>query len=565
MFTATKLQAATYLIGVCLFSISFLVFLNSSVSFVVTDILHQHTGIGDAVGTLGFADELVALVACPLWGLLSDRIGFSTVCLSTCPKLLNLHAPGQVSSVGYAIVGISLFLFVQAGNVYPELLLARMVFAVGGAATATMVTAILPSMTAERPGEAVTDGSSGQDRVSPVQSAHLMLPGSNPTKPSDYSANRNSPVRLAGFVGAFAGAGALIALVCFLPLPAQFSKLDVSKERALEYTFYIVGAVALVVSVVCFVGLRSLPGEHAKSVKRLWHIARKESARQGASEPIIAYRKMFVESLRIGVNDPLIGLGYLGGFVARASSVGITLFIPLLVNNYFTSSGLCESNDPVEIKSQCKEAYILASKLTGTSQLVALLCAPIFGFVDHRFPRYHVTLMVAAICGIAGYTGLASIETPDPSKPGGTNIVYLVVALLGISQIGAIVCSLGLLGRAIASSEHMPHVGSQEGSGTEDPPPPSYDNNAQDGEASGLLASAVLETSDRHRLQGSVAGVYSFCGGAGILLLTKLGGYLFDSKSPGSPFIMMAVFNAILLVGTVMTTAGQQLPSLFGR
>lgn len=75
MFTATKLQTATYLLGVCLFSISFLVFLNSSISFVVTDLINLPTGEGDAVGTLGFADELLALVACPVWGMLSDRIG----------------------------------------------------------------------------------------------------------------------------------------------------------------------------------------------------------------------------------------------------------------------------------------------------------------------------------------------------------------------------------------------------------------------------------------------------------------------------------------------------------
>ena len=80
--TATKVQTATYLLGVCLFSISFLVFLNSSVSFVVTDIIRREHGIGDAVGTLGFADELVALVACPTAGLLSDRIGVRTVRLS---------------------------------------------------------------------------------------------------------------------------------------------------------------------------------------------------------------------------------------------------------------------------------------------------------------------------------------------------------------------------------------------------------------------------------------------------------------------------------------------------
>jgi nitrate/nitrite transporter NarK len=79
MFTASRLQIATYLLGVCPFSIAFLVFLNSSVSFVVTDLIHLKHGVGNAVGTLGFADELLALVACPFWGILSDRTGTRTV------------------------------------------------------------------------------------------------------------------------------------------------------------------------------------------------------------------------------------------------------------------------------------------------------------------------------------------------------------------------------------------------------------------------------------------------------------------------------------------------------
>lgn len=116
--TTTTLQASTYLLAVCLFSISFLVFLNSSVSFVITDLLGIKHNVGDLVGTLGFVDELVALVACPFWGILSDRIGVRSVCVA-----------------GYTIVGLSLLLFVQARNVYPQLLLARMLFSVGGAAT----------------------------------------------------------------------------------------------------------------------------------------------------------------------------------------------------------------------------------------------------------------------------------------------------------------------------------------------------------------------------------------------------------------------------------------------
>jgi MFS family permease len=117
-FTASRSQIASYLFLVALFSISFLVFLNSSISFVITQRIGRSRGVGDAVGTLGFVDELVALVACPSWGLLSDRIGVRSVAV-----------------IGYTIVGVSLWVFVQARNVYPELLLARILFSLGATAT----------------------------------------------------------------------------------------------------------------------------------------------------------------------------------------------------------------------------------------------------------------------------------------------------------------------------------------------------------------------------------------------------------------------------------------------
>lgn len=114
----SALQASTYLVGTCLFSISFLVFLNSSISFVITDLLNIKAGVGELVGTLGFADELVALVACPVWGIVSDRVGVRWVCC-----------------LGYCIVGASLMVVVQARDVYPQLLLARLGFSLGGSAT----------------------------------------------------------------------------------------------------------------------------------------------------------------------------------------------------------------------------------------------------------------------------------------------------------------------------------------------------------------------------------------------------------------------------------------------
>ncbi len=46
---------------------------------MVTDLIQESEGVGDAVGSLGFADELLALIACPAWGMISDRVGVRTV------------------------------------------------------------------------------------------------------------------------------------------------------------------------------------------------------------------------------------------------------------------------------------------------------------------------------------------------------------------------------------------------------------------------------------------------------------------------------------------------------
>ena len=135
MLTSTYLQTATYLLGVCLASISFVVFISSTSTFLIRDLQNIQHGVGDLVGTLGFVDELVALVACPVWGILSDRIGVRAVSARHhCVMCMSTLTCQQVCFLGFTIIGVSLFVTVQAKNVYPQLLLARMFFALGGAA-----------------------------------------------------------------------------------------------------------------------------------------------------------------------------------------------------------------------------------------------------------------------------------------------------------------------------------------------------------------------------------------------------------------------------------------------
>ncbi|KAK3682744.1 hypothetical protein B0T22DRAFT_293783 [Podospora appendiculata] len=573
--STTALQAVTYLLGISLFSISFLVFLNSSVSFVITDLIGVKHGVGDIVGTLGFVDELVALVACPVWGLVSDRSGVRYVAVT-----------------GYAIIGLSLFLFVQAKNVYPQLLLARILFALGATAAATMVTAILPSLTNETPSTASTAAKprrNPRESVTPsVDSEATITPerfrssnshyttieyGSNShtqtgTSTSAPEKRRGKPSALAGYVGLFTGCGALLALSLFLPLPARFGQIpDVTLGQAVKYSFYVVGATSLLVAVFVFVGLRGLKGEDGKGWHLLFGLRRQSAAPDGSTaeripkNKTIPYWHLLKDSVHLGLTDSDIALGYLGGFVARASTVAISLFMPLFVNAFFIHNGFCQGspNDPSpELKKECRQAYVLASILTGVAQLVGLLCAPLFGYLSSRTGRVNYPIVAATTLGMVGYLAfprLASPEFKDKNGRGGGPAVFVYAALMGISQIGAIVCSLGSLGRGVLKVDVVSVLTAPDGDQETLVEPADAP-----GDTAPLLeteAELPEDTVSRVRLKGSVAGVYSWCGGAAILLLTKLGGYLFDAWSTGAPFYLMAAFNGVLLLASVAIDVGR--------
>ncbi|KAL4752597.1 hypothetical protein BDW72DRAFT_170590 [Aspergillus terricola var. indicus] len=517
MFTASRIQVSTYLLAVCPFSIAFLVFINSSISFVVTDLLGLHEGEGDAVGTLGFADELLALAACPLWGVLSDRIGVRQVC-----------------TAGYTIIAVALVMFVQARNVYPQLLLGRLLFSVGGAAVSTMVTAILP---------AVTGCSPRSELEEEPESRAIEAPSS----------------RLAGFVGMCAGCGALISLVVLLPLPAHFQQWGLSPAKAIQYSYYTAAALALVVSGCCFVGLRDLPGEDGKAWALLWTTLRTETRsfepRKNFYSTLMArfpYLKQFGSAISLGLRNREILIGYLGGFVARASSVGISLFIPLFVNGYYHKTGLCdeqstEGANPGDIKRSCPKAYVLASILTGVSQLIALIAAPAFGYLSEKSRRYHLPLVVACLAGVVGYLMLALAPSPEFKGERGNPGIFVVMALVGVSQIGAIVCSLSVLSNGILSLTNSVKTAETTAGNSRAP-----STAPEFGEQQPLLA-ADRKQPQPSDLKGSIAGIYSLFGGAGILLLTKLGGLLFDVLSSGAPFYIMAGFNGVLMIACVVS------------
>lgn len=343
----------------------------------------------------------------------------------------------------------------------------------------------------------------------------------------------------------FTGCGALIALMVFLPLPAKFQYAGAGEKDALKYSFYIVAIVAFILAVWCFFGFRHLqqqaPGSQPRST-----VSQRDNLMSSALGHLRNMLDNFTVAISIGFKSSEIALGYLGGFVARASSVGISLFIPLLVNAMFISSGICtgkgSDGDPTglpDIKKKCPQAYVVAAELTGVAETMALIFAPIFGYWTAKASRKEVPLLFSSLAGIVGYPLFPSQFEPDGKNGTRRLATFLAASLIGISQIGAIVCSLGTLSTAILQKTPK-HAGLPEANNAS--------NDPETAESQPLLDGSRNSDIPLSTLKGSVAGVYSFYGGAAILILTKVGGLLFDKVTLGGPFYIMTGFNAILMI-----------------
>jgi len=138
-------------------------------------------------------------------------------------------------------------------------------------------------------------------------------------------------------------------------------------------------------------------------------------------------------------------------------------------------------------------------------------------------------LVVSAFLGVVGFTGFGTLISPEPRE---NPMVWVYAVLMGAAQIGGIVCSLGLLARAV-SAYHA------EGEEEEEQQPL-------------LPGVGTPRVRDRLYAKGGIAGVYSLSGGVGILALTKLGGWGFDGIGSGWPFWLLAGFEGVLVLGGVL-------------
>jgi MFS family permease len=153
------------------------------------------------------------------------------------------------------------------------------------------------------------------------------------------------------------------------------------------------------------------------------------------------------------------------------------------------------------------EALRKAGPLFGVIQLCALIWAPIMGFITDRLNRMHAVILGLAIAG-SGYLLMSQVVDPFSSE------IYPSMVLLGMGETGVIVSVAALIGQ---------------------------------------------EAPVKYR--GSIIGVFGTMGGVGILATSLLGGQLFDSIGRTAPFVMMGLFNFVLLAIAVLVQRKHSIPA----
>ena len=186
----------------------------------------------------------------------------------------------------------------------------------------------------------------------------------------------------------------------------------------------------------------------------------------------------------LAAKDPMILLSYISGFVARGDSVLITTFITLWVSQEMQSM---HGATPAE-------GLARGGLVSGIAQTCALVAAPFVGFFCDKVNRVGTLVVVSIVSGV-GYTMTHFLT--DVTR----GLVYLPICLIGIGEIGVIICSQILVTQSAPKD-----------------------------------------------VRGSVSGVFTLFGAAGILLTTKVGGILYDRWRPSGPFVMIGALNFLVAI-----------------
>ncbi|CAK9083494.1 AP-2 complex subunit mu (Clathrin assembly protein complex 2 mu medium chain) (Clathrin coat assembly protein AP50) (Clathrin coat-associated protein AP50) (Clathrin-adaptor medium chain Apm2) (Mu2-adaptin) (Plasma membrane adaptor AP-2 50 kDa protein) [Durusdinium trenchii] len=355
-------------------TIMLLVFLNAMQAFLLSEVYGvSEDDFGKTTGQLAVADEIWSFVWLFVWGVVSDITGRRVVV-----------------GIGFFICGVALFLSPHGGEVFPGLLLIRLLFAQGGAALATILTALL------------------SDIVAPPSLGIV-----------------------AGILGLASGIGALFAvfvLVGVLPV-----------SLCIENTYYFVGSLALGLGLVAFLALPTKAQTLANFDK---HHQEEHPDRR---HPFTRSLEIVKQSFQLLLQRPSLASSYVAGFCARAGSVVVSAYITLWVVRYYRDNDICNETNEQDLtscreslvdleESLCASAFRVASRISGLAQVSALIFALVCGYISTR-PGVDIQkcLFFAALFGVAAYGAVPAFPDPLDRK------VYIIAILWGAAEIAMII------------------------------------------------------------------------------------------------------------------------------
>ena len=156
-------------------------------------------------------------------------------------------------------------------------------------------------------------------------------------------------------------------------------------------------------------------------------------------------------------------------------------------------------------------ALVQAAVVFGVLQTAALLFAPVMAVVTDRVNRV-VALVIATGIALAGYVWVGLLDQPLGRQ------AWPAVAVLGMGQVVAILAATALIGQEAPA-----------------------------------------------KATGAISGVFTLAGAIGILLATKIGGWIFDAWMPGAPFLVTGLLNGLVMLAALSTIiAGAHRPAAAG-
>ncbi|KAI7857372.1 major facilitator superfamily domain-containing protein [Circinella umbellata] len=411
------LQFFFFLISIFV-SLAVIVYFAAAQSWVLTSILGISDNVGDATGSLSTYSEVSSIIFVIAWGIASDHIQKRTII-----------------TISLMIIGVICIAYGFAPNLYPTLLILRLIYSIGTAGTTCMMASMF------------------------IEVVHAERAG-----------------LVSGLIGTCSGLGAIFAAMVLFTVPTEMAHLGTSPRdpNLIIYGYAVIGATTIAIGVILWFLLPKSPPSEA----RILSSTTKNNT-----------RNRIWKNLWYGIvaaKDPRIALGYVSSFFARADEVIITHFITLWIQQYYIDEGKCF------VGQYCPYASSSSRSQVGIAQSVALVIAPFFGILS-EFNR-EWGLIVAGAIGVAGCIPFAFSIDPTSSQ----SLAFII--LLAMGQYGMIVSGMAVIARDKIPTE----------------------------------------------FRGGVAGMYSLCGVIGIMVVSKVGGILFDKWMKGAPFLLLGIGHGLI-------------------